>query len=59
VNLGHLPFLEKTLDDATLIEYLERARLQAARARTHEILAGAPLDDGDVDPRQRQLARQH
>jgi hypothetical protein len=22
-------------------------------------LAGAPLDDGDVDPRQRQLARQH
>ena len=24
-----------------------------------ELLAGAPLDNGNVDPRQRQLARQH
>ena len=24
-----------------------------------EVLAGAPLDNGNVDPRQRQLARQH
>ena len=30
-------------------------RLRASR----RVLAGAPLDDGDVDPRQRQLARQH
>ena len=33
--------------------------VQTARARAGEVLAGAPLDDGDVDPRQRQLARQH
>ena len=33
--------------------------MQAARARADEVLAGAPLDNGDVDPRQRQLARQH
>ena len=33
--------------------------LQAACARTSEGLADAPLDDGDVDARQRQLARQH
>jgi hypothetical protein len=28
-------------------------------ARAGEVLAGAPLDNGDVDARQRQLARQH
>ena len=33
--------------------------VQTACARAGEVLAGAPLDDGDVDPRQRQLARQH
>ena len=32
---------------------------QTACARAGEVLAGAPLDDGDVDARQRQLARQH
>ena len=36
-----------------------RARVQAAGARAGELLAGAPLDDRDVDARQRQLARQH
>ena len=33
--------------------------MQAARARAGEFLAGAPLDNGDVDLRQRQFARQH
>ena len=33
--------------------------MQTACARAGEVLAGAPLDDGDVDARQRQLARQH
>ena len=33
--------------------------MQTARARADEVLAGAPLDNGDVDARQRQLARQH
>ena len=34
-------------------------RVQTARARAGEVLAGAPLDDRHVDPRQRELARQH
>jgi hypothetical protein len=42
-----------------LIEDLDRAGVQAARARTGEVLAGAPFDDGNVDARQGQLARQH
>jgi hypothetical protein len=33
--------------------------VQAARARAGQGLAGAPLDDGNVHARQRQLARQH
>jgi hypothetical protein len=33
--------------------------VQTACARAGEVLAGAPLDNGDVDARQRQLTRQH
>jgi hypothetical protein len=33
--------------------------VQTARARTDTVRAGAPLDNGNVDARQRQLARQH
>jgi hypothetical protein len=33
--------------------------VQATRARTREVLAGAPLDNGNVNARQRQLTRQH
>jgi hypothetical protein len=33
--------------------------LQTACARAGEVLAGTPLDNGKVDARQRQLARQH
>ena len=33
--------------------------MQTACARAGEVLVGAPLDDGDVDARQRELARQH
>ena len=58
-DLHHLPLREEPIGDATLIEHLDRARVQTARARAGELLAGAPLDDRDVDPRQRQLARQH
>ena len=32
---------------------------KAPRARAGEVLVGAPLDEGDVDARQCQLARQH
>ena len=42
-----------------LVEDLDGARMQTACARAGEALAGAPLDDGNVDPRHRQLARQH
>src|ERR1700704_5103452 len=33
--------------------------MQTACARAGEVLVGAPLDDGDVDAHQRELARQH
>ena len=33
--------------------------MQAAGARASQVLAGAPLDNGNVDSHQRQLARQH
>jgi hypothetical protein len=58
-DLGHLPFRQEPIGDAALIENLDGACVQAARARAGEVLAGSPLDDGDVDLRQRQLARQH
>ena len=58
-DLGHLPLREEPIGDAALVEDLDRARVQAARARAGEVLVGAPLDDRDVDPRQRQLGRQH
>ena len=53
------PLREEAIRDAALIEHLDGARMQTARARAVEVLAGAPLDDGDVDARQRQLGRQH
>src|SRR5215204_2452096 len=43
----------------TVSEDVFSERVQTARARAGEVLAGAPLDDGNVDARQRQLARQH
>ena len=58
-DLGHLSLREEPIGDAALIEDLDGAGVQTAGARAVEVLAGAPLDDGHVDPRQRQLARQH
>jgi hypothetical protein len=58
-DLSHLPLREEPIGDAALIEHLDRARVQTAGARAGQVLPGAPLDDGDVDARQRQLARQH
>jgi len=34
-----------------LVENLDGARVQTARARASEVLVGAPLDNGNVDPR--------
>ena len=49
----HLSFGDEAFSDSALIENLEGARVQPARARAGESLALAPLDDGDVDPGQR------
>jgi hypothetical protein len=58
-HLRHLSLREEPIGDATLIEYLDRARVQTARTRAGEFLAGAPLDNRNVDSRQRQLACEH
>ena len=54
-----LSLRKEPIGDPALIEDLDGACVQTACARAGEVLAGAPLDDGDVDTRQRQLARQH
>jgi hypothetical protein len=58
-NLSYLPLREEPISDSTLIEHLDGACMQTACARANEVLAGAPLDNGNVDSRQRQLAGQH
>jgi hypothetical protein len=47
------------LRDAPLIEHLDGTCVQTARTRPDEVLVGTPLDNGDVDARQCQLAGQH
>ena len=58
-DLDHLSLREEPIGDSALIEDLDGARVQTTRARAGEVLAGAPLDNRNVDARQRQLARQH
>ena len=58
-DLSLLSLRKEPIGDSALIEDLEGARVQTACARAGEVLVGAPLDNGDVDARQRQLARQH
>ena len=58
-ELHRLPFRQEAIGDAALIEYLNGPRVQTAGARSIELLGGAPLDNGHVDARQGQLARQH
>ncbi len=59
LNLGYLPRREESFRDATLIEHLDGAGVKASGSRSVEMLTGASFDDDDLDPRQRQLARQH
>jgi len=54
-----LPRREEAFRDATLIKHLDGAGVKTPGSRSVEILTGASFDDDDVDPRQRQLARQH
>jgi len=58
-DLSHLALREEPIGDSTLIEHLDRARMQTAGTRAGEVLVGTPLDNGNVHARQRQLARQH
>jgi hypothetical protein len=59
LDLHRLPRREEPIGDPALVEHLDRARVQATRARAGEVLARAPFDHDDVDPGQCQLARQH
>jgi hypothetical protein len=58
-DLHRLPLREEPIGNSSLIEDLDGARVKAAGTRAGEVLAGAPLDNGNVDSRQRRLARQH
>ncbi len=58
-DLSRLPLREEPIGDSTLIENLDGARVQTTCARAGEVLGGPPLANGNVDARQRQLARQH
>jgi hypothetical protein len=49
-DLKHLSLREEPIADTSLIENLDGARVQAACARADQFLAGAPLDNRDVDP---------
>ena len=59
VDLDRVSLGQEPIGDATLVEHLDGACVQTAGTRVGEVLTRAPLDDADVDPRQRQLARQH
>jgi len=58
-DLHRLAFAQEALGDSALVEQLDRARVQTAGARAGELLALAPLDDGEVDTREGELSRQH
>src|SRR5262245_64265761 len=58
-DLSLLPFGEESLGDSALIDNLDGACVQSACTRSGKILAGATLDDGNVDLRQRELSGQH
>lgn len=50
---------EKAIRDAALLKQLDGASMQPSRTSPLDILGFASLDDRHVDPRQRQLSRQH
>ncbi len=59
LHLHDLPRRQEPVGDAPLVEHLDGARVQTAGPRPVDRLVGAPLHHRDVDPRERQLARQH
>ena len=58
-GLDGLALGEEPVGDASLVEDLERAGVEPTRPRAHQLRRRAPLDDRDIDPRQRQLGTQH
>jgi hypothetical protein len=50
---------EEPIGDSTLIENLDGAREQTARALAGQVLVRPPFNDRDVNPCQRQLTCQH
>ena len=58
-HLGHPTLGEEPISDATLIEHLDRARVDSAGPRAGERVIGSPLNDHNLDFRQRQFGRQH
>ena len=48
-DLGGLALRQEPLGNATLVEDFDGACVQATGARAREVLALAPLDDGDID----------
>jgi hypothetical protein len=50
-----LPDCNKPVGNSTLIENLDRSNVQSSGPRSNEILVRAPLNDGNVNARQRQL----
>ena len=58
-DLVFLSLREEPIGNSALIEDFDAAREQTACARAGEVLAGAPFDNGNVDPGQRQFTRQH
>ena len=58
-SLNHLTLGKEPISDATLIEHLDRARVKTARSRADQHMIGTTLEERDIDPRQRQLSRQH
>ena len=56
-DLSHFSLREEPISDSALVEDLDGARVQAACAGANEVLAVTPFDNGNVDARQRQLAR--
>jgi hypothetical protein len=58
-GLRHLTLRQESISDAPLIDHLDRTRVKAAGPRADEHAIRAPLEDRDVDLRQRQLGAQH
>src|SRR5581483_1806628 len=58
-DLRDLPLGQEAIRDPALVEHLDGPRVEAARARAHDLGAGVALDDGDLDAGQRELRGQH